>query len=490
MATMRTGLGTRALGALGFRIREGGGKEKRRPGVPVHVRGTASAALWGELNEPGVYTEQARRYTTSDLVYMCVNRIAEMAAMDAHRLMLFDPASPRDPETGFPTETIDDHPFLDLWRKPNPWDSMFEFLEATMIFNQVNGTAFWHADDGSPRTMHNGNWWVIPEGEPLNLWVLRPDRIWIEPSVTEYISAYKYDVGGQITYIHPSLIRHYKRFHPLRDFEGLSPNEPANFAVTSDVAAQRSNVSLYKNSMRLSGIVESDAETVDEDQLSLMEKEMREKYTGSPDKAHQLAFLWSGFKYRELGMNMRDAEFIEAQKMNRMRIFGVFGVHPAVVLAEDVNLANAKIGEYVTLKYTVAPALERIASDMGGLMELWKDAPPAEAHFVGVVPQDREAEAKVAVAKGQATESFIRALGPEEGVAEAQRQGVLSADVNPAKVFASAPVPQISATESTKPYAGGNPSDLEKAGLIKPGEMDTPTEDNASGKFFRFKNYP
>jgi len=410
--------------------------------MPVWDSGAATAAMWGELSEPTLYSAQAERYSRSDLVYMCVNRVAQMAAMNAHRLQLFNPDSPRDDETGIPTERITDHPFLKLWSQPNAWDSQFEFTEGTAVTLQLAGNSYWHIDDGEPARMEGSKKWVYLENEPLALWGMRPDRVWIEADKQKYISAYRYEVAGENIYVSPRAVRHHKYFHPLRDMEGMSPLEAANFASASDIASQKSNYYLFRNGLRLSAVVESDRETIDPQQMQLMEKMFLERYTGSPEKAYQVAFLWSAFKLRELGMNMRDAEFIEGSKMNRMRIFGVFGVHPAVVLAEDVNLANANVGEYVTLKYTVAPLLTRIASEITPMLlpeernglGLWKDAPAAEAHFVGVVPQDREGEAKVADSKANATQKLVQALGPEEGVAEAKRLGVLSEDVDPAKV--------------------------------------------------------
>src|SRR3989304_440114 len=106
-------------------------------------------------------------------------------------------------------------------------------------------------------------------------------------------------------------VKHFKRFDPLQDYTGLSPIQAADAAVSSDIAAQLSNRALFKNAMRLSGIVETDRDEVDPEQVKLMKKYLREEYSGDPEKAHQVAFLWSAFKYKEMGMTMRDAEFVE-----------------------------------------------------------------------------------------------------------------------------------------------------------------------------------
>lgn len=415
-------------------------EEKRRVSTPLPAwtTGAAQAAIWGELSDPSLYANQAKRYSRSDLVYMCVNRIAEMCALNAHRLMLFNPESERDPETDLPSEKIEDHPFMELWRRPNTWMSRFEFVEATTIGLQLNGNVYWHVDDGEKPKIKDGKKLIDLEKDPLNLWIIRPDRLKIKPSKEEYIQGYLYEAAGEQIMFSASAIRHHKRFHPAKDFEGLSPLEAANLASASDVAAQKSNFALHMNGMRLSMVVESERKSIDLDQMKLMEKMLLERYTGNPDKAHQVAFLWEDFKIRELGLSPRDAEFIESGRMNRMKVLGVFGVHPGLLFSEDVNLANAKIAEAVTLKFTVAPILSRLAGEITSMLcgenRLYKDAQEVEAHFVGVVKTDKQSDAQVAVIKSEALERLVRSLGPEEGIKEAKRQGLISQEVSEGSV--------------------------------------------------------
>jgi len=401
--------------------------------VPVAgvTRSTTGAA--GDVTDNLIYANQALRYTRSDLVYMCVNRVAEMAAMQATKLQLFDANSERDIITGWPTKPADEHPFMELWDSPNPWNSTFEFVEKQLITMQLNGNAYWHLDDGEKPVEQNDHQKLVERTkEPVALWAVRPDRLTIKPSATEYIDGYLYELDGSKIMFKPSAMTHFKRYHPLKDYEGLSPIEAANYASSSDLAAQIQNAALFKNGMRLGGVIESDRESVSPDQVRAMREYLKDTYTGDPSKAHQVAFLWQSFKYRDMGMNMRDIEFIEGTKLNRMRIFGIFGVHPAVILSEDVNRSNAEVGEYMTLKYTVAPSLERIAATMTMMINTVYEGGTEniEAHFEGVVPQDEALEAEVADKRARAVKTLIQALGPELGVMESQRQGLLDEKVD------------------------------------------------------------
>ena len=424
---------------LGFGIR-GRTKSMDQKSVskPAWSEGVAKSNSWdADVGSVDSFELESERYLRSDLVYIAINRIALMCAQQNRKLKLFNPQSPRNPKTGVPQEEILEHPFLDVWHQPNAWDSTFEFLEGTAINLLISGNAYWHLDDGSEAlpTANNREQRVSLTGPPVAMWSVRPDRVKVVTDAKEYISAYKITVGDMSTLLDSKSIRHFKFYHPTQDFVGMSPMEPSNYASASDIQSQKSNFALYRNALRLSAVVESDMEEVDQEQVDLMEKYINERFTGDPEKSHQVAFLWSQFKMKELGMTMRDAEFVESSKMNRMRIFGVFGVHPAVVLSEDINLANALVGEYVTLKFTIAPMLQRIADDISPALGLW-GGPPAEAHFVDVVPQDQDLLSKVALANAQAVQALVFSFGLEQGVAEAKRQGLVSQDVEISEVQA------------------------------------------------------
>lgn len=429
---------------LGFKLRS---RKAASPIlVPVWTSGTTTASMWDEMETIRGYEQMAERYRISDLIYMCINRLASMAGME--RLLLYDPESERDPVSGIPTKIIDDHPFSDLWNQPNAWDSAFEFLRDTVAYLKISGNSYWHLDDGAePKPMDGDAKKRLfePEGEPVALWTMRPDRVKIKKDKKKWISNYVYEIGGEKNYLPPERVRHFKDFNAKDDYEGMSPMEPANLPSQLDTAGQKSNWAFFHNAMRLSLVFASDMDRVDEDQLDLMEKYLLEKHTGGPEKAHQPYFTWAGFKPVQTSATPKDAEFVNQSKLSRMRIFGIFGIHPAIVLSEDVNLANAQVGEYVTRKFTLQPLLEQIASDITPILSLWEGegAPPAEAHFPNVVPQNKEMEGRVADAQAGAAQKLIQALGPEEGVAEAQRKGLLSKDINPARVFPVGNAPAI-----------------------------------------------
>lgn len=340
-------------------------------GMPDWMEAVGAYNMWGgHVSNPSLYATQAARYTRSELVYACINKISEFGAMAPMRVY----------ERGTTEDAILDHPFLSLIARPNPFLSRFQLLEGTLGFLELTGNAYWY---------------LHPEkGTPESIWPLRTDRVKPIPDKEKYISHYEYRVGGKKFPLLADRMVHFKRFHPLKDYEGLSPIEAADYSSSTDIAAQRSNWVLFKNRMQPSGVFESEKERVSKAARAGMERQYLEIHTGDPDKAHKPLFLWDGFKWRDAGMTLRDAEFVNGRKMNRAGVFMVYGVPPSIVLSEDSTRTDSEMGEYMFARYTMDPKLARIAQQIDlSVMPYYGD--DEEVRFVDVVPQDRELIARI-----------------------------------------------------------------------------------------------
>jgi HK97 family phage portal protein len=347
---------------------------KTKPGqlVPWWEQMGQMAAYGDGVPEPFTYARQAEYYRRAPSMYAAVSLLAEAAAMTE---MAVFAGSEKD------AERIYNHPVLDLLRRPAPnmeWLSLDKFtvIESIVSSLRLAGNTYLYMGGRSS-----------PKRPPTMLLPLRPDRITPVGSNTDGVVYYLYAVGGKEFPILTEDVIHLRTFNPLNDFAGLSPIEPASYALSADVAAQRHNLATFKNSARISGVVESDKETVKPDQKEMMERYWQDTYTGNPDKAGQLAFLWDGFKFKDLGMNLRDAEYIQGRKMNRQDSFLTQRVHPALLMAEDVNRANAQTGEYLFAKYTLLPMLTRLIARLNAELMTLYDA-PAELRCLNVVPRD------------------------------------------------------------------------------------------------------
>jgi len=348
--------------SLGYFARK---QEVEKPIVPDFMREVGASARW-EISDPSLYENQAQRYTRSWLCYACVNLIAQFGA--SAELVVTKELS---------DEAILDHPFLALLSHPNPFTSRFELLESTLASMELTGNSYWYLSlDAVQR--------------PNQIWLMRPDRTQVVPDKDFFISGFKYTVNARPILFPPKNVVHFKRFHPLKDYDGLSPIEAGNYAMATDIAAEKSSQSFYDNAMRVSAILENPKEYIEPKQRKLIEQWWKEAYTG-PEKAYKPLFLWGGWKFSQLSMSPKDAEYVEGRKLNRTAILALYGVHPGLLFSEDVNRANAVVAEQMFSRITMAPKLERIAQRINlEVMPLYEDG--SKVKFVNVVPEDRELE--------------------------------------------------------------------------------------------------
>ena len=132
------------------------------------------------------------------------------------------------------------HPVLRLMRRPNAAQGKAELLEA--LFGQLllSGNAYVEA--------------VQAEGGlPVELHVLRSDRMSVVPGADGWPRAYDYTAGGKTHRFPAEAICHIKSFHPQDDHYGFSPMQAAAMAIDVHNSASRWSKSLLDNAARPSG---------------------------------------------------------------------------------------------------------------------------------------------------------------------------------------------------------------------------------------------
>lgn len=128
-------------------------------------------------------------------------------------------------------EDVRDHPAIDLLNRPNPFTSRFQFWATVIMHKQLAGNAFAWKRRQNVRVA--GRRWE-GEGEPEQLWMMRPDRVKIVPGAG-FISHYEYRVAGeQPIEIPVQDVIHWKTRHPLDDYYGQPPLLPLMRRISID----------------------------------------------------------------------------------------------------------------------------------------------------------------------------------------------------------------------------------------------------------------
>lgn len=307
-----------------------------------------------------LYANQAKAYAQSAWVYVCVSHKAQAAASVPYCVLEL---------RGEERTEVPNHPLELLLQKPNDKFSGFELMESTVGYLDLCGNAYWYLNPG--------------KGQPLEIWVLRPDRIEIVPDPNEWIKGYVYTVNGVPCPLERDEVIHFKRWHPLKDYEGLSAIEAAALSIELDNKALIWDTSFFKESAVPSAIVNvgpiSDADFED------VKAQWEGKYKGAA-RSHKTAFVRSS---QELGVEtiaikQADMQFLETMRFSREQIFNIFGFHLGM-LSENATEANAKVAYQYFYNTTLYPILRRIGDKISSeLLSRWGEGLAGEFEDVRI----------------------------------------------------------------------------------------------------------
>jgi HK97 family phage portal protein len=275
--------------------------------------------------------------------FRCVKMIAEAAA--ALPLVM------QDAEQRFAV-----HPVLSLIRMPNPAQGRAELFEALYGQLLLTGNAYVEA--------------VGAGGVPVELHVLRSDRMSVVPGADGWPVGYEYAVAGRKHRFDVSegapCICHIKSFHPQDDHYGLSPLQAAAQAVDVHNAASRWSKALLDNAARPSGaIVYKGAEgqgALSSDQYDRLVGEMEAHHQGARNAGRPM-LLEGGLDWKPMGFSPSDMEFQKTKESAAREIALAFGVPPMLLgIPGDATFANYQEANRAFYRLTVLPLATRVSA--------------------------------------------------------------------------------------------------------------------------------
>ncbi|MGR3599041.1 MAG: phage portal protein [Heliomarina sp.] len=255
------------------------------------------------------------------------------------------------------TQRYDTHPVLDLVRRPNLGQGRAELLEALFCQLLLSGNAYVEAVLGE-------------EGLPLELHVLRSDRMRVVPGPDGWPIAYEYSVGGRKHRFDVgaagSAICHVKSFHPQDDHYGLSPMQAAAMAIDVHNSASRWSKSLLDNAARPSGALvyrSTDGYgSMAEDQFQRLSEEIEANYQGARNAGRPMV-LEGGLDWKPMGFSPSDMEFQKTKEAAAREIALAFGVPPMLLgIQGDATYANYQEANRAFFRLTVLPLVTRVSS--------------------------------------------------------------------------------------------------------------------------------
>lgn len=300
---------------------------------------------------------------------------------------------------------LDGHPALERWESPNPHVSGDEFREASQQHVDLVGESEW-------LVVRAGK-----NGPPLELWVVRPDRMEPKPDRDKFLAGWTYHgPDGEKVSLDVGQVIQIKMPNPLDPYRGLGPVQAMLVDIDAAKYSAQWNLNFFRNSAEPGGIIEYETALNDTDYNRLRAR-WNEQHKGVGN-AHRVAILERG-KWVDRKYTMKDMQFAELRDVSRDVLRESFGMPKGMLgIVEDVNRANMEAGEVLMGRYLTLPRLKRMCGALNRrLLPMYNDTAVGKAFaFTSPVPDDREADDRERESKANAASTLILAGGNPDDV--------------------------------------------------------------------------
>lgn len=286
-------------------------------------------------------TEQAIKegLKQSVWVYACINKISRSVSSVDWIV---------EEKTGDEWERVESHPVEQLLKNPNenPIFNGNKLFELEVNHRQLGGNAIWH------KVMYNG--------VPVELWPIKPDRIY--PLVNEdgTIDNYEYRPEGTAKrkLIPAEEIVHFMFVDPNNFYWGLSPLQAAGRVVDTDVEAIKHNKSTLDNSVIPSGVFSFKSEQMSPEQYA----EIREELGRQVDNPGRPFVIGNDANWESLSYSPEDLQMTELRQLNGREIHAAFDVDPLLTSFPDTGgQVNKKEAKHEFWQDNIIPYLDSLA---------------------------------------------------------------------------------------------------------------------------------
>jgi HK97 family phage portal protein len=296
---------------------------------------------------PRNYASLARNGVMQNaVVYRCVRMIAEAAASVPFLLYEGD-------------KELSAHPLLALLTSPNAQESGTALFERWYAFLQCAGNSYLQA--------------ITLQGDVRELHVLRPDRVKVIEGAGGWPLAYEYAVNGRTSRIGRDTsgfltVLHGTLFHPLDDYYGLSPLEPALNAIDVHNEGAAWTKSLLDNAARPSGALiykgPDGAPNLTDDQFTRLKTELENGYQGALNAGRPMV-LEGGLEWQSMSHSPADLDFANTRDVAAREIALSFGVPPMLLgIPGDNTYSNYAQANLALWRQTVLPLVPRTCAQL------------------------------------------------------------------------------------------------------------------------------
>lgn len=289
-------------------------------------------------------------FAGNPVVHRAVKLIAEASA--ALPLVLQDSAC-----------RYDAHPLMDLLGRPNATQGRAELFEALYGQLVLTGNGYLEAV-------------ATEEGAPVELHVLRSDRMSVVPGADGWPIAYEYAVGGRKHRFAMAGARtpvlHIKSFHPQDDHYGLGALQPAAQAIDVHNSAAGWSKALLDNAARPSGALiygAEDGAAMSAEQFDRLSNELESHHMGARNAGRPM-LLEGGLDWKPMGFSPSDMEFHRTKEAASRDIALAFGVPPMLLgIPGEATYSNYQEAHRAFFRLTVLPLVSRVSAAVSAWLQ-------------------------------------------------------------------------------------------------------------------------
>lgn len=219
-------------------------------------------------------------------------------------------------------DELDSHPLIELFKKPNKYQTRSEFIESVLGYIKCDVGAFIIKETPGDDS--------ISAGQPVALHVIpnpsQTVQIIYSGNFRDPIKGYKVTIDGDQFTLLPEEVCYIKDWNPLNNYDGVS----ASWVARKEVETDDLNASAQARTFKHGGsatLISDAAQDVDlkmsPEQMELLTRKIDEKLQG---RFGQLTATNGDVKATKIGESPVDMQLLDGRKFNRGAIAAIFGV--------------------------------------------------------------------------------------------------------------------------------------------------------------------
>lgn len=255
-------------------------------------------------------------------------------------------------------------PLEKLLSRPNPNQSMDEFVARWVLHMDLGGSAPLHAiGTGTQRIGQQ----TFIKSKP-ELWLKRPDLVTVETNKDGTLKGYLYqpEQGGKAVPITTDEMMVWRYPHPDNEYAGLSPLAAVEEVIDAHSASTTWNRNLLKNSGTPSGVLLlKNQSIISQVELDRLKEFWQHEYAGAVNNGKTFVAPAEGMDYTRLGGSASDLDWLGGRGDMKREICSALGV-PSKLLNDPeagtyANYAEARKAFYTE---TILPLMNYFVSEL------------------------------------------------------------------------------------------------------------------------------